>query len=612
MRWGLRRRTRSVAAVFALIGALILAGCAQQQTTPSTGHRVAGGVATMALKANGTANYIFPFLSARYLSNINVSMLQYLLYRPLYWFGDNERPVVNAGLSLAEPPKFADDNRTVTVTLKDYNWSDGTKVSADNVVFWMNMMKAEKVNWASYIPGGIPDDVDSVTADSPTQVTFRLNRTYSQVWFLYNELAQITPLPKAWDRTASGPADCTHRISDCAGVYDYLADAAKSQNTYDSNPLWQVVDGPWRLKYFNADGHVSFVPNPSYSGPVKPTLDQFNLAPFATNAAEYNVLRSGNNSIQVGYLPPENAPLRAENQRVGHNPLGNNYTLDRWQTLSVNYFVFNANHPTLGPIFRQLYIRQALQLLVDQKSLVKAAAHGYGSITTGPVPTDPPNPYATERTQPELYPYSPERARALLAGHGWSTPPDGVATCLRPGSGPDQCGPGIPGGARLEFEFLYGSGTQTMSLQTQQLQSSASKVGIKVDLRGAPFNTVFSTLILCRSGAPDCNWEAGAWGLGWTFAPAFYPSGEQIFATGAASNHSNFSDPELDRLIADTQVSDAPDAMLAYSRYGSRVLPSIWFPAYDYLLTEIANNLKGVTPQNPFLNINPENWYYVK
>lgn len=596
----------------ALVGALVLAGCATPRTTPSTGQRVAGGVATMALKANGTVNYVFPFMSAQYLSANNVSMFQYLMFRPLYWFGENGRPVVNPTLSLAEPPTFADGNRTVTVTLKNYRWSDGTTVDADGVMFWMNLMKAEKENLAYYIPGGIPDDVESVTADSPTQVTFRLTRTYSQKWFLDNELGVITPLPKAWDRDAAGPADCTHRVSDCPRVYAYLTEQAKNQSSYDSNPLWQIVDGPWKLTYYNADGHVSLVPNPSYSGPVKPTLDQFNLAPFATNAAEYNVLRSGNNAVQVGFLPPENAPLRTENEWVGHNPLGANYTLDRWQTLGVNYFVVNLNNPRLGPIFRQLYVRQALQLLVDQRSLIRAAAHGYGSVTTGPVPTVPPNPYATPATQPDLYPYNPDRARALLADHGWSTPSDGVATCLRPGGGPDQCGIGIPAGARLEFEFRYGSGSQTMSLQTQALQSAATKVGIRITLRGAPFNTVFSTLTLCRTGAPDCNWEAGAWGLGWTFAPAYYPTGEQIFQTGAASNHANFSDPKLDQLIAATQASDTPDAMLAYSRYGSQVLPSIWFPQYDYLLTEIANNLKGVTPQDPFLNINPENWYYVK
>jgi peptide/nickel transport system substrate-binding protein len=104
----------------------------------------------------------------------------------------------------------------------------------------------------------------------------------------------------------------------------------------------------------------------------------------------------------------------------------------------------------------------------------------------------------------------------------------------------------------------------------------------------------------------------GNWGAGWVFAPDYYPTGEAIFQTGAGSNESNFSDPKLDALIAATQHSDSPAAMRAYTEYGSITLPGIWQPNYDYQLTEIANNLKGVTPQNPYLNITPEDWYYVK
>ncbi|MGH3853083.1 MAG: ABC transporter substrate-binding protein [Pseudonocardiaceae bacterium] len=598
-------------AVLISITALLAAGCAGV-TTPRTGRQVQGGVATFAEPANTTPNYIFPFMPVEYFSVTTISDFQYLMYRPLYWFGDNGQPVLNDKLSLANHPTFAGDNRTVTVTLRDYAWSDGTRVTADGIAFWINMMKAEKKIWAAYVPGGIPDDIDSVTADSPNQVTFQLNKSYSAEWFVYNELSQVTPLPHAWDRTASGASDCEHHVSDCTGVYNYLADQAKSLNSYATNPLWQVVDGPWRLKSFNADGNISFIPNPSYSGPNKPHLAQFNEAPFSDNAAEYNVLRSGDNSVQVGFLPQEDAPAKPDNQNVGHNPLEDNYTLDRWYSFAVDYFPLNNHNPTVGPIFQQRYFRQALESLVDQKSIIKAALHGYGATTNGPVPTTPTNPYASDRTEPNPFTYDPARARKLLAEHGWSTPPDGVGACQRPGTGPDQCGAGVKAGAQLDFQLMYASGSPRVALTMQQLQSSATKVGIKLDLRGAPFDTVIGTAIPCDAGKPDCNWEMGNWGAGWVFSPDYYPTGELIFGTGAGSNTANFSDPKLDQLIATTQHSDSPAALRAYAQYGSETLPVIWEPNSDYEETEIANNLKGVTPQNPYLNITPEDWYYLQ
>jgi len=37
-----------------------------------------------------------------------------------------------------------------------------------------------------------------------------------------------------------------------------------------------------------------------------------------------------------------------------------------------------------------------------------------------------------------------------------------------------------------------------------------------------------------------------------------------------------------------------------------------WQPNAPYQITEVVSNLKGVTPQEPTLNITPEDWYYVK
>ena len=90
-----------------------------------------------------------------------------------------------------------------------------------------------------------------------------------------------------------------------------------------SSPLWSIVDGPWKLSAFNADGHVTFVPNKSYSGPVKPKLAAFQEVPFTTDAAEYDVLQSPSSGTKIdfGYLPDQDAPAKPANAAVGANPL---------------------------------------------------------------------------------------------------------------------------------------------------------------------------------------------------------------------------------------------------------------------------------------------------
>jgi len=68
------------------------------------------------------------------------------------------------------------------------------------------MTPAQKANWAGYSPGALPDDIQSITVNSPTQLTMQLTGPVNSYWFTYNELSQITPMPNAWDVTSSGGA----------------------------------------------------------------------------------------------------------------------------------------------------------------------------------------------------------------------------------------------------------------------------------------------------------------------------------------------------------------------------------------------------------------------
>ena len=313
------------------------------------------------------------------------------MYRPLYWFGQNGQPTVNNSLSLANPPVFKGNK--VTITLKHYMWSNGTQVTAQNVAFWMNMETAEPANYGAYT--GFPANVKDVTVVSPTEITMVMDKAYSPTWFQYNDLSQITPMPQAWDRTASGPSHCSTTVSDCAAVYNYLNAQSKNLTSYVGSPLWSVVDGPWKLSAFNADGHISFVPNKSYSGPVKPRLAAFQEVPFTTDSAEYDVLQSPSSStkIDVGYLPTAERAGQARRTRpwarTRCRPRGTRWR--RCTTWGINYYVVNfqssvANH---AAIIKQLYFRQALAYEMNQAAVISGPLRGYGAPTVGPVAATP-------------------------------------------------------------------------------------------------------------------------------------------------------------------------------------------------------------------------------
>jgi peptide/nickel transport system substrate-binding protein len=608
VRFSSRLRSRIlVAGVAATACALVAAGCSGSGSTAGT-TPVSGGTAVFAEPPSTQPTYIFPYMSSSVISDVNLFDFQYLMYRPLYWFGNGAQPTLDAALSLASPPTFK--GTKVTIRLKHYKWSNGKPVTAQDVVFWLNMEKAVPADYGAYT--NFPADVSNITVVSPTELTMTMDKAYSPSWFLYNQLSQITPMPAAWDRTASGRSSCDTTVSDCAAVYNYLNDQAKDVTGYVGSPLWSIVDGPWKLSAFNADGHVTFTANKSYSGPVKPRLAAFEEVPFTTDAAEYNVLRSPSSStkIDVGYLPQEDAPAKPASAMVGSNPVAS-YTLTPWPVWGINYFVVNYQSTTgAAPIIKQLYFRQALEYEMNQEAVISGPLRGYGATTVGPVGTVPVTQWLSPQGQSgDPFPYNPGKAKSLLTSHGWNVVPGGVSTC----TDPSLCGHGIKKGQRLSFSLPYATGYSWIQSEMTQLQSNAATIGIKLNLAPKPFAQVTALAAgNCVVAKLPCNWDMANWGGGWSFSPDYAPTGEQLFLSGVVANSGGFTNPANNSMISKTLTSGNLQDLYNWQDYLSAQLPVIWQPNSDYQLTEVAGNLKGVTPQSPTLSITPENWYFVK
>jgi peptide/nickel transport system substrate-binding protein len=605
----LRKRMLAVAAGAAAL-AMVAAGCASSSPTAVGTTPVSGGTATWAELPSDTPNYIFPFTSSSYISVSNLEDFSYLLYRPMYWFGIGTNPELNSSLSLANYPTFSGNN--VTITLKPYKWSNGQPVTAQNVMFWLNMLSSVgSLDWGAYT--GFPNTiVSNIKVVSPTELTMTMDKSYNHNWFVYNELSQITPMPEAWDRTASGPSHCSTVPADCAAVYSYLNDQSKDMSTYATSPLWGVVDGPWKLTAFSPDGHLTMVPNKLYSGPVKPRLSEFKEVPFTTDAAEYDVLRSPASStkVDVGYIPTQDLPSKPLSAAVGRNPLPG-YYLAPQITWGVSFYTMNeqSTNADHAAIFKQLYFRQAMAYLMDQPADLSGPLRGYGVTQNGPVGSFPMTSWLSPQGKKGVtFPYNPAKAKALLTSHGWHVAPNGVSTCTNP----SLCGPGITKGSGLDFTFLYASGTAWISQEALQLQSSGALVGIKLNLSSQPFDDVVSDAGNCVVAHLPCNWDMADWGLGWSFAPDYYPTGETLFLCGAIANSSGYCSPTNDAMIQKTLTTNNLSDMYSWQNYMATQLPVEWQPNAPYLISEITNNLKGVAPQTSTLNLNPEDWYYVK
>ncbi|MFJ9711610.1 peptide ABC transporter substrate-binding protein [Streptomyces sp. NPDC101234] len=573
---------------------------------PTKGPVKQGGTVTVA-ELGAIPDFIFPLPPATnqngYNANLTQAMWPYLVYS-----GDGGKSVVNKKKSLFSSLDYANGNKRLTIHLKHWNWSDGRPITSRDFTFVYNLLKANYSNWNAHLVGLFPEDVAKVSTPDAHTVVLDLTTAYNADFYTDDVLSTIPLLPQhAWDKTSATGAVGDHDTTTAGAkaVYAYLQKEGAKTTAFATNPLWKVVDGPWKLAEFRSNGYYSYVPNTAYSGSAKPILGKVVMSPFTTDTPEINALRSGS-SLDVASLPLNDIKQAEALKSSG-------YSIASVPIPGVASIMPNLHNSAVGPVLSQLYVRQAFEYLINRTQIVSKVYNGYADPGNGPVPVKAAGPWvsALERSGGP-YPYSPAKARALLQTHGWKVVPGGRTTCERPGTGASQCGAGIAAGQALTFNLVYSSGRVTTDEQNAAIKSSETQAGITVNLRSEPFNTLISTIGTCTARShpsSTCGWQLAEFG----YDPyPLYPNGTGFFDAGGYNNYGGYSDARMDQLIKATEYGSSSQAFTTYEDYAARQLPWMWLPLREGLLV-YRTKLQGVVPLNPFSSANTfEDWGYTK
>jgi peptide/nickel transport system substrate-binding protein len=580
----------------------------QYGTLPAeSGTPVKGGTITYPILSGAQPTYIMPILPGEDFTVYN-STFQIVMFRPLYWQSVGNRPLLNPTLSLAALPTYSGGDKTVTINLKtNYKWANGASVDANDVLFWIDELRAavkeNPSNFGNYTPGNFPDNVVSASAPSKFQVVLHLDKAYNPSWFTQTQLTVITPLPSTdWNvASAGGPQLNYANAANARKIYDFLNQQSKKVSTFASNPLWQDVDGPFRLTSFNSTTDANtMVPNTHYTGPQKASFSELKGEYFASSTAEFNALRAG--QLNQGIVSSDELPQVPRIKAGGYNVYG-------YPDLGFNYVVFNFKDKTNNwdKVIGQLYIRQALAHLSDQAAVIHGAYAGAAAAAYGPVPAIPATAYVPSDAATNPYPYSITDASRLLSSHGWKVVPGGTTTCQSPGTAANQCGAGIPQGQNLNFTDYYTNDPAAAGQETTQLASAAKQVGINVTPVAKTFDFIVNQYDDPIAPANNNKWQVENYG---GFTENAYPTTDTIFNTGGEDNEGDYSNPTADKLIRDSRLSSDPNAVKNEASFITQNLPAIFLPNPDLIFA-----WKGISgPPDSFANLSqysftPEYWY---
>ena len=488
-----------------------------------------------------------PLISPPTVYNYQASLL---LYRPLLWIDENV--ALDFERSIAERIDVSEDNRIFTVHLKpDFRWSNGRPVEAADVLYGYELIEKLGKAYSAYGMGGIPTLIERIEALDPHTLQVTVSRPVNPIWFQMNGLTQLYPLPSR----------------------EWKGHDLETLRRNQLNPdFLQPINGPFRLSEYKMGRYARFERNPDYSG-HRAHLDTFIFRFFAsgTGNTQFSALKTG--TLDMGNL--------------SFLLWGARHMLDHLKSLDTQggfgYYALSLNYANPGNAFaKDVRLRRALQLAIDQQSIIDVLAKGRGHVAYQPVPYQPPTylSASSRRHGEEIRLYDPEAARRLLSEAGWQPGADGMR---------------VKAGERLTFEVLVSPG----SLIAQLIQSQLRRVGIDMTLRQLPFNQVMARIY----GQPQ-SWQAYLGG--WIYNPDFFPSGDSLFDTGGGNNQMQFSDAKMDRLIEATTREEGLQALYRYQDYHTEIQPVIFIPNTGGLVKHHPK-LRGVRRYlNPTGSISPE------
>ena len=579
----------------------------------ATGPKKAGTI-TWAMQPGATPNWIFPVVPGASNSVFNNFTFIWEMWRPLLWTINGTDPEVYPPMSIATAA-YSGGDKTVTISLKSsYKWSNGQPITANDILFFIDLVKAaikvSPADWEGYVPGHFPDNLVSTSEPDSSTLVMNLKSAVNPTYFTDDLLGQgpIVPLPSAeWAKEsatgsvipASGWTPAT-----MAKIFGFLNAQAKSLSTYATNPLWQVVDGPYKLSsYTPANGAFTMVPNPNYGGPHVTPMSNFQGVPFTSNVAEVNAIRAG--SIDVGYVPQDSVPQLKQIQRAGYNYFG-----EADYGMSFANYNFKDTTGDFNNIINQLYIRQVLAHLEDEQGWITAFMYGAGAPAYGPIPAYPQSPYLPADAATDPYPFSISTAVSILKSHGWTVTPGGTDTCSNPGTGPTNCGAGIPAGTKLAWNYIYSTSPSLIGDQATDFVSKAKQAGIEITLQSSNFNYMIANYLDPSAPANENKWAMEDFG-GETDVP--YATTFGLFNTGGPVQVGDYSNPTADALINASVSGGDPSAVKNEASFLTANQPVQFQPNPD-IIWSWKTTLSATMPQM-WENLSqyyatPEFWYF--
>lgn len=389
-----------------------------------------------------------------------------------------------------------EDNKNFIVHIDDAaTWSDGTPVTADDVVYTALRLASPVIGNTAmmyYVFEGVGDDgfveegaesIDGIQKVDDKTVQFTTKEEMPITTFENSYARYLLTLPKH--------------------VIEQYSEEELSTADWFNHP--DVVSGPFIVTDFDVDHYISYEANKDYWKGA-PKIDKLNIK-IVDGSQLYAGLQSG--EIDITQQTMSDIP---QEDYESVEALDNVDVVYGSPVTNQSVFIQTKNVPDVK-------VRQAMLYAIDRQQILEELLNGHGEIVDGFLSSA--SPFYDDSLTPVSYDL--EKAKALLEEAGW----DGSQT----------------------IRFYVNSGDSTFVNAASIIAAEWAAVGIKAEIQTVDFATLMSV-----AGTEDYDVLA----VQYTYAPVD-PYPDVAWLLGGEGSWTGYSDDTLNDALTKSQLTSDPE-----------------------------------------------------
>lgn len=445
-----------------------------------------------------------------------------------------------------------EDNKNFIVHIDDAaTWSDGTPVTADDVVYTALRLASPVIGNTAmmyYVFEGVGDDgfveegaesIDGIQKVDDKTVQFTTKEEMPITTFENSYARYLLTLPKH--------------------VIEQYSEEELSTSEWFNHP--DVVSGPFIVTDFDVDHYISYEANKDYWKGA-PKIDKLNIK-IVDGSQLYAGLQSG--EIDITQQTMSDIP---QEDYESVEALDNVEVVYGSPVTNQSVFIQTKNVPDVK-------VRQAMLYAIDRQQILEELLNGHGEIVDGFLSSA--SPFYDDSLTPVSY--DPEKAKTLLEEAGW----DGSQT----------------------IRFYVNSGDSTFVNAASIIAAEWAAVGIKAEIQTVDFATLMSV-----AGTEDYDVLA----VQYTYAPVD-PYPDVAWLLGGEGSWTGYSDDTLNDALTKSQLtSDPEETKELFSVVDKKVQEDVpMFSAYVISAQgAVSKRITGATPSVYGFFNDVQNWDVVE